>query len=153
MLTVVRHFHLAFRDMETAEVYDVLMEQLISALNGYDPRYKDKVKRVVETINNELRKQKQFSAADVSRHLEFDGTRHLRLLARAGFLEVVSEQEQKAVRYLRLEAWPPVPAFFGGTSIGVAYYLQKWFRYRLQEWIHKRMRELESKEGVYSLEQ
>lgn len=46
----------------------------------------------------------------------------------------------------------PAAAFFEGTPIGVAYYVQRWFRYGLQEWIHKRMRELESKEGVYSRE-
>jgi hypothetical protein len=39
-----------------------------------------------------------------------------------------------------------------GTPIGVAYYVQKWFRFNLQQWITSRMRELESNEGVYSLE-
>jgi hypothetical protein len=27
--------------METEEIYDVLMEQLMGALKGYDPQYKD----------------------------------------------------------------------------------------------------------------
>jgi hypothetical protein len=135
--------------METEEVYDILMEQLISALNGYDPNYKDKVKVVVEAIENE---QEQFSATDINRHLEFDCTRHLRLLARSGFLEVVSAKWPAQPEFKRLETWPPPAAFFAGAPIGVAYYLQRWFRYSLQEWIHKRMREWESKEGVYSLE-
>lgn len=82
------------------------------------------------------------------RHVGFDCARHMRVLARSGFLEVVP-----GGKYARLEAWPPAAAFFEGTPIGVAYYLQRWFRYRLQDWITKRMRELESKEGVYSLEQ
>jgi hypothetical protein len=129
------------------------MEQLIAALNGYDPNYKQKVKLVVETVENELSKQKQFSAVNVNRYLEFDGARDLRLLARSGFLEVVSEKGEKVIRYARLDTWPPHSDFFGGSPIGVAYYLQRWFRYGLQEWINKRMRELESKEGVYSLEQ
>ena len=38
------------------------------------------------------------------------------------------------------------------SVIGLAYYLQTWFRFNLQEWITRRSRELESKEGVYSLE-
>ena len=38
------------------------------------------------------------------------------------------------------------------SPIGLAYYLQKWFRFHLQDWISRRWRELESKEGVYSLE-
>ena len=31
---VVRHLHLAFKGMETEEVYDVLMEQLLGAIKG-----------------------------------------------------------------------------------------------------------------------
>jgi hypothetical protein len=88
--------------------------------------------------------------ANLGRQLEFDCARHLRLLARTGFLEVVPAKWPEAPEYIRLEAWPPAAAFFEGTPIGVAYYVQRWFRYGLQEWIHKRMRELESKEGVYS---
>jgi hypothetical protein len=150
---VVRYFHLAFKDMEVEEVYDVLMEHLIAAVNGYDPNYKAKVKLAVEAINHELPKQKQFSAADVNRHLDFDCARHLRLLARAYFLQKVPGRAEKGLpEYRRLAAWPPPADFFGGTPIGAAYYIQKWFRYGLQGWITKRMRELESKEGVYSLE-
>lgn len=153
MSKVVRHFHLAFKDMNTGEVYDILMEQL-ATLNGYDPEYKDKVKLAVEAIN-ELSKQQQFSAADVNRHLEFDCARHLRLLARSGFLEMVPGREEKGLSdYIRLAAWPPPGDFFEGPPIGVAYYVQRWFRYGLHEWINRRIRmcELESKEGVYSLE-
>jgi hypothetical protein len=106
MSKVVRHFHLAFRDMAVEEVYDVLM----------------------------------------------DCTRHLRLLARSGFLEVVSAKYPTPQEFKRLASWPPPANFFEGAPIGVTYYLQRWFRFGLQEWIHKRMRELESKEGVYSLE-
>jgi hypothetical protein len=138
--------------MEIEEVYDILMEQLISALNGYDPNYKAKVKLVVETIENELSKQKQLRATDINRHLEFDCTRHLRMLARAGFIEVVPVKWPAQPEFKRLGTWPPTAAFFEGTPIGVAYYVQRWFRFGLQEWIHKRMRELESKEGVYSFE-
>jgi hypothetical protein len=36
--------HLAFKGMETEEVYDILMTHLISAINGYDPHHKRKVK-------------------------------------------------------------------------------------------------------------
>jgi len=146
---VVRHFHLAFKDMDPGEVYDVLMEQLIATLNGYDPEYKVKVKLAVEAIQHELPRKKQFSIADVNRHLEFDCARHLRLLARSGFLEMVPGREEKGLsECIRLEAWPPRSDFFGGPPIGIAYYVQRWFRYGLQEWINQRMRELESKEGV-----
>jgi hypothetical protein len=84
---VVRHFHLAFKGMEVEEIYDVLMALLIAAINGYDPFYKEKIKKVAEVIDHELSKQEQFSAAVVNRYLEFDCARHLRMLARSGFLQ------------------------------------------------------------------
>ena len=68
------------------EIYDVLMEHLVSAVKGYDPDYKAKVKLVVEVINNELSKRKQFAVNDVNRHLDIDSNRYLRLLVRVGFL-------------------------------------------------------------------
>ncbi len=112
---VVRHFHLAFKGMEGAEIYDVLMELLIAAANGYDPHYKQKVKQVVEVIEDELPRQKRITAALVNRHLEFDCDRHLRMLARAGFLEVVpgkggKEEGPVEQEFVRLGAWPfPLP--------------------------------------------
>jgi hypothetical protein len=81
--------HLAFKGMETEEIYDVLMTHLISAINGYDPHYKRKVKLVAEVIQNELSKSKQFTTADVNRHLDLDSDRYLRLLVRVGFLRPV----------------------------------------------------------------
>jgi len=83
---VVRHLHLAFKEMDTEEVYDVLMEQLVRAINQYDPMYTEKVKLVVEAINHELSKRTQFATIDVNRYLEFDCSRHIRLLCRRGFL-------------------------------------------------------------------
>jgi len=87
MNQIVKQFHLAFKGMETEEVYDVLMEQLVATMKGYDPAYTEKVRLVVEAIQNELSKRKQFSFADVDRHLEFDCNRYIRLLGRLGFLK------------------------------------------------------------------
>ena len=87
MDAIVKQFHLAFKGMETEEVYDVLMEQLVATVKGYDPAYTEKVRMAVEVIENELRKRKQFSFADVNRHLEFDCNRYIRLLGSLGFLQ------------------------------------------------------------------
>ena len=92
---VVRHFHLAFKGMEPEEIYDVLMEHLVAAINGYDPHYKIKLQQVVRVIQHELSKQRRFPAALANRHLEFDCIRHLRLLVRSGFLETLSREEDK----------------------------------------------------------
>jgi hypothetical protein len=83
---VVRHLHLAFKGLETEEVYNILMEQLVRAINQYDPTYTDKVKRIVEIINNGLSKRAQFTCTDVNVHLGFDCHRYIRLLCRRGFL-------------------------------------------------------------------
>jgi len=92
----IRHFHLAFKAMEPEEIYDILTGLLLAAINGFDPCYKDKLKQVAEVIDHELSKQRQFSAAIVNRHLEFDGVRHLRLLVRAGFLADFREEKKRA---------------------------------------------------------
>jgi hypothetical protein len=151
----VKSLHLAFKGMEVEEIYDVLMSLLINALAKYDPDYKARVKEVVETIRRELPKRKQFTIAELNRHLSFDSDRYLRLLARRDFLAPVKEgKENRVSGYAVSPSWPPDHSFFekGEGAIGLAYFLQKWFRYGLQEWIQNGMRELESKEGVYGLE-
>ena len=80
------HFHLAFKDIDTEEMYDVLMEQMVRAIKQYDPSYTEKVKRIVEIIDHELSERTRFTVADVSRYLEFDSDRYIRLLCRRGFL-------------------------------------------------------------------
>src|SRR5207248_4161867 len=67
---IVKQLHLAFKGMETEEIYDVLMSLLVLVLKDYDPTYTDKVKATVEVIEHELSTRKQFSGADVNRHLE-----------------------------------------------------------------------------------
>jgi hypothetical protein len=94
MNRIVKHFHLAFKGMETEEIYDILMAQLVATIKGYDPTYTDKVKLLVEAIENGLSKRKQFSFADVNRHLDFDCDRYIRLLGRLGF--VLSEAQRPA---------------------------------------------------------
>jgi hypothetical protein len=75
-------------------------------------------------------------------------------MVRAGVLETVPGEGtgEEGVGFRLAAAWPPPAAYLTGTPIGVAYYVQKWFRFNLQQWITSRMRELESNEGVYSLE-
>jgi hypothetical protein len=87
------------------------MEQLVKVLNGYDPRYKEKVKAAVEVVQHELRKRKRFAVADVNRHLEFDCDRHLRMLCRRGFLEAYQEGEDWV--HQRIHAESPAPGLEG----------------------------------------
>jgi hypothetical protein len=94
MNRIVKHFHLAFKGMETEEIYDVLMAQMVATIKGYDPTYTEKIKLLVEAIENGLSKRKQFSFADVNRHLDFDCNRYIRKLGRVGL--VLSEAQRPA---------------------------------------------------------
>ena len=86
--------------METEEIYDILMEQLVATIKGYDPTYTDKVKLLVEAIEHGLSKRKQFSFADVNRHLDFDCNRYIRLLGRLGFLSSEAQRPAWSIKQL-----------------------------------------------------
>ena len=123
---IVKQFHLAFKGIETDEIYDILMAQLAATIKGYDPTYTEKVKLLVEAIQNELSTRKQFSFADVNRHLDFDCDRYLRMLGRRGFLSPVKgEKDKRIVGFVRTATWPPPAEFFRSGAIGVAHYIQK----------------------------
>ena len=148
--SIARSLHLAFKEMDSGEVYDVLMQQFLTAAAKYDPDYTKKIKLVVECIDHELQKYKTIRVVDVNRHLEFDADRYLRVLARRSFLEVVKGKNGKISGWIRSGTWPPPVEFFESGPIGFAYFVQTWFRYYLQQWIEKRQSELETKDGVYS---
>ena len=121
----IRHLHLAFNGMETEEIYDVLMEQFVRAAAKYDPHYTDKVKEVVEVIENALSGARYFSIVDLRRHLEFDCARHLRLLCRRGFLVSAPGREENHpgsarhhVGFDRRATADRLPAGFTGLPMG-----------------------------------
>jgi hypothetical protein len=58
MNQIVKHFHLAFKGIDTPEIYDILIGRLVATIKGYDPAYTDKVKLLVEVIENELSTRK-----------------------------------------------------------------------------------------------
>jgi len=91
----IRHLHLGFKGLETEEIYDVLMSQLIRAIAKYDPKYTEKVKEVVDVIDEKLHSIKQIQLADVNQHVGFDSHRYLRLLCRRGYLTISSERAKK----------------------------------------------------------
>jgi hypothetical protein len=78
--------------METEEIYDVLMEQLVAAIGKYDPTYKDKVREVVGVLNLQLGAQRGFSILEVNRYVDFDSNRHIRMLCRRGFVAANPEE-------------------------------------------------------------
>jgi len=112
-----RTFHLAFKGMETDEIYDVLMEQLLKAAQKYDPLYSEKVGRVVEILNNEGLVGKAFTIHELNQHLDFDGARFVRVLCRHGFLEPVAAADGGDRCYRRKpNNWPPPPKYLTAAS-------------------------------------
>ena len=155
VLDVVRQFHLAFKGKETAEIYDILIEQLLRAIRKFDPDYNLKLKQIVEMIDDKFATQcpvqgtkncNKFTLAAVNRHLGFDAVGHLRLLVRREYLEAAGKGE-----FQRTAAWPP-PASLFSKPVGITNCIQTWFQYYLEQWISSSMRQLETKEGVYSLD-
>ena len=89
---------------------------------------------------------RNISVAAVNRHVEFDAVGFLRLLVRRGYLQAAGKGE-----YELTESWPP-PASLFSKPVGITNSVPTWFRYYLQQWITNSMGQLESKEGVYSLD-
>ena len=131
MSTAVRHLHLAFKGMETGEIYDVLMEQFLKAIKKYDPDYSHKVKLVIEKINEVFSNAKSFAAAELNDYLDFDCDRHLRMLCRRGYLQTSARAgaEKKITAFKRTGEWPPPASLYEDNTVGLAYYVQNWFRY------------------------
>ena len=146
-----RTLHLAFKGMDQAEVYDQLMMCLVRAVKRYDPFYHEKVKQVVDAVDEEFYAQKFVITAQLSNRLDYDCTRYLRLLAKRGFL--VPLAKKGAVTGYRTGAtWPPPAEFLTGKPVGLSYFISKWFRYFLTDWINWRMGEIEAKDGILQLD-
>jgi len=80
--------------METEEIDDVLMAQLLRAVAKYDPKYTEKVQVVVEALDEKLPQCGQFTLSDINRHVEFDCNRYLRLLCRHGYLTPAARRQR-----------------------------------------------------------
>ena len=73
----------------------------------------------------------------------------------AGLHVDISAEEggQGGRRYQRKAvSWPPPAKYLHAGPIGFTDYLQTWFRYYLQQHIEHAMSEIETKEGLYSIE-
>ena len=100
--------------------HTLLTERFVTAVHRYDPGYTDKVKVVVEAIDNELSRQKQFAIADVNRHLDFDGNRCIRMLCRTGFLEALKTGPDAHTVYLHSAAPKKAPRPFAAAFLHLA---------------------------------
>jgi hypothetical protein len=152
LLSVCRTLHLAFKQMTTDDVYDVMALCFLRTVCRYDPFYADKVRKVCEVINGRFSKQSQFTAEAVARAAGFDALGCLRLLVRKQYLASVHGAKKKVVGYTRGTHWPAPKSFFEAGPIGFTYFAQMWFRYYLNDYITQVMAELETQDCVLQLD-
>jgi hypothetical protein len=142
--------HLAFKNMNTDEIYDALMLCMVKAVRRYDPYYSDKARGVsMLLIEGALSDKKKFTVAHVSHNLGYECNSYVRLLARRLFL--LSFGSGADTIYERSPTWPPPKAFFQSGAVGLSYVASKWFRYYLVDHINQRMSEIEAKKGIFQL--
>ena len=146
-----RSLHLAFKQLSTDEVYDVMVMCFLRACHHYDPKYTDKVRQVCEVVDAKFG-NKQFTAEVISAELDFDAVRCVRLLVSKGYLVAVYGPRRKVLGYKRGPEWPPKPAFFKSGPIGFVYHAQRQFRFYLIEFIKARRNELEARPGLLQLD-
>ena len=148
-----RTLHLAFKGMDQSEVYDVLMICMVRAINGWDPRYHQKIQKVVKFLEEkfDVNHDKFVARSVIDKALGIDSTRYVRVLVKRGYL---AEKGAKGpLPGVQPESWPPPAEFLQPTKpVGLVYYATKWCRYYLTDWIIWRMSELESREGVLQLD-
>ena len=146
-----RTLHLAFKGYDQGEVYDVLMMQMVRAINGWDPKYHEKIQAVVKFLDGKFEYERFVSREVVDKNLGLDCTRYVRVLVKRGYL--VEAGTKGVLPGVRPAAWPPPEEFLQPTKpVGLVYYATKWSRYYLTDWIIWRMGELESREGVLQLD-
>ena len=74
---------------------------------------------------------KYLTVADIDRHVGIDSRRYIRLLVRVGLPPNSSSGGGRQGGESRSAA--AAGRVFKGSPIGIAYYLQKWFRFNLQD--------------------
>lgn len=148
---ICKSLHLSFKQMTTDDVYDVMVLCFLSACKKYDPKYSQKVQQVCEVLDEKF-PSGQFTTEAVAKHLDFDATKYLRLLAGKQFLETIYGKRKKVLGYQRRESWPPPKSFFQAGPVGFVYYANMWFKYYLGEYILAENKKLENRKDVLQLE-
>ena len=145
-----KSLHLAFKQQDPTDVYDILVLCLLRAIRKYDPYYTNRLRRLIEVIS-ETPTGKTVPISQIRERLGFDCTSPLRMLVRHGFL-APQKVHKRILGYVRLGTWPPPAHKFGVDRIGFTYFVQKWFRYHLKAHIAHNTRGIEAKEDVMQLE-
>lgn len=160
---VCRTLHLAFKQSTTDDVYDSLLMCLMRAIEKYDPKYVEKLKKVCDIIDVKCKGKPrrmgttpEFTAREICIKMgKFgkDTNSYLRKLVKRKHLYSISNSKKKVIGYRRNpEGWPPPPVLFKQGPVGFTYAVQTYFRFYLHEYITRQMRSIESKEGMLQLD-
>lgn len=160
---ICRTLHLAFKQATTDDIYDSLLMCLMRAVQKYDPKYVEKLRKVCEIITIKCKGKPrkigtipEFTATEIASKLGKDGEEinsYLRKLVKRGHLRSIANNKKKVIGYRRVnDSWPPPPVLFKGGPVGFTYAVQTYFRFYLHEYITKQMRSIESKEGMLQLD-
>ena len=152
LLNACRTLHLAFKQLSTDDVYDVMVLCFLRTISRYDPHYADKVRLVCEEIDGYFETHAHCTVEAISGAVGFDALSCLRLLVRKQYLVSVQGSKKKVVGYKRGTEWPPPPSFFEAGPVGFTYFAQMWFRYYLNDYITQAMGELEAQDCVLQLD-
>jgi hypothetical protein len=144
LFMAAKFLHLAFKEQDTDDIYEILVTCLLRAIRKYDPHYSNKLGRVINLING-LKNEELVIPREISAKLGFDCTKYIRLLSRDGLLAAKRERKT-VVSYQKVEhRWPPRPKKYGKGPIGFVYVVQRWFRYFLKDFIERSLFDIEAK--------
>lgn len=152
LMSSCRTLHLAFKSMSTEDIYDIMVDCFLRALNYYDPHYTVKVQQICEIIKLEYRDQQEFTTEAVSESVGFDANRCLRMLVRNKYLVSVKGARKKIRGYTRGPAWPPSPKFLSVRTFGFTNFVRRWFKFYLDEYIQNAMRTFEIRQNANILQ-
>lgn len=157
---ICRTLHLAFKQATTDDIYDSLLMCLMRAVQKYDPKYVDKLKKVCEAIDIKCKGKgrrvgvtPEFTAGDIASRTGLEVNSFLRKLVKRGHLQSIANNKKKVIGYRRMpKEWPPSPVLFKQGPVGFTYAVQTYFRFYLHEYITRQMHSIESKEGMLQLD-
>jgi len=147
-----RMLHLAFKEMTSDDVYDVMAECFMRATRKYDPLYTKKVSQLCKVINGKYRFRKDFTTDDLSASVGFNTSRILRMLVGKHYLASIHGPRKKVLGYTRGPEWPPDKKFLSASPIGFTYYVRRWFKMYLEEYVERTMDTIEARGDIMQLE-
>lgn len=138
----IKNLHLAFPNESATDIYDILVSFLLKAVHKFDPYYSNKILVLVKVLDK-ISKKTLITVDDISKDLDFDPRKQLRLLMKHNFLKAIKDKKGKLLGYKKRK-WPPNKKFLTFGPIGFSYVIQTLFRNYLKGYMRNRMLTIEA---------